>query len=371
MMPSRRDSGLSQGPVARSVVGTAFTIIELLVTMAVLSIFVVLLFSVTDNSFKLWRQTASDIAMFDSARAAFDTLSRRLSQATLNTYLDYYKVAGGSWIRRTPGDTAFVPNKYGRASDLAIFSGEAKGILGGDQQGHGIFFFAPLGYTGGNASLTDLPNLLNPLGYYVEWGDDSTLRPAFLDPLPKRSRFRLIEHIQPSQNFTYFEKFTDGNPNNDLPEDWIPATVASTGSQKNVLADNILALIIRPEVTSKEADLLGLADPWDLTEDYTYDSRADESRSHPPEDIQFAQLPPMLRVVLVAVSEKDAARLVGTGTAIPDAFKFQAGWFTDPAKLDTDLDALSKQLSDQNVQFRVFNQVIPLRGAKFSARKEK
>jgi uncharacterized protein (TIGR02599 family) len=347
----------------------AFTVLELLVTMAVLSVFVLLLALVTDNSFKLWRRTASDISMFDSARAAFDAMTRRLSQATVNTYLDYYD---SGWNRRSAANAAsFTPAKYGRASDLAIYSGfpDGLGLPGGAKQGHGIYFFAPLGYTGSNASLTDLPNLLNPVGYHVEWGDDTGLRPSFLSPLPSKSRFRLVETILPSQDFTLYPGFT--NPATPMDNgDWINPSLGLSSAHRVALADNIIALIIRPEVTEKEAGLLGFADPWDLTADYIYDSRAGEQRTTSPEDIQFAQLPPLLRVVMVAVSEKDAARLV-SGTTIPAALKLDTNWFTKPADLQQDLDALAKQLNDAGIQFRIFNQVIPLRGAKFSAAKEK
>ena len=77
----------------------------------------------------------------------------------------------------------------------------------------------------------------------------------------------------------------------------------------------------------------------------------------------------MLRVVMVAVDEKSAARLT-TGTTPPAVFQLNSGWFKDPAKLDENLTALEAQLIDAKVDFRIFNQVIPLRGAKFSSQKE-
>lgn len=342
----------------------AFTLLELLVTMAVLSLFVVLLTTLTDSSFKLWRSTQSSIVMFDSARSAYDSLTRRLAQATLNPYLDYYN---RDWQRRDSSNAnSFVPAKYGRASDLHFLSAEAAAILSGAQQGHGIFFFAPLGFTGGNETFSDLPNLLNAVGYYVEFGSDQNLRPDFLAPLPTRQRFRLIENILPSQDFTFYPDFTDTNTTND--DRWITSGLMGSKSSKQAIAENIIALIIRPEVTEQDASLLGLPTPEDLTTDFSYDSRAGRSLGS-PYDIQFAQLPPLLRVVMVAVDEKSAARLT-TGTTSPDAFKLDPTWFTDPAKLDEDLKKLSDQLSEAGVQFRIFNQVIALRGAKFSAQKE-
>lgn len=367
---SRDASNFFSCPVFRGGRRAGFSLLELLVTMAVLSIFVVLLFSVTDNSFKLWRSTSADISMFDSARAAFDTMTRRISQATLNTYLDYYD---SSWQRRNPSNAAsFTPAKYGRASDLAFLSGTARDIFKGSVQGHAIAFFAPLGYVAANRTLADLPNLLNPIGYHVEWGSDANLRPGFLSTLPAKNRFRLIERIVPSQNFTGYPSLTDTDDNNDST--WITDStngLDGTNAVKNVLGENIIALIIRPEVTQEDAKLLDLTAPEDITADYFYDSRAGEARTSDPEALQFAQLPPMLRVVMVAVSEKDAAKLIGNNSTAPDAFTLDSSLFSDPAKLNDDLDALSRKLTDANVQFRIFNQVIPLRAAKFSAQKEK
>ena len=347
-----------------------FSLLEVLVSTAVLALFVVLLTTITDSSFRLWRNTQSSIVSFDAARTAYDTLTRRLSKATLNTYLDYYEVTSGIWKRRNPSNAAgFIPNRYGRASDLHFVVDDAAALLGGNQQGKGVFFFAPLGFSNGNATLSDLPNLLNACGYYVEFGSDSNLRPSFLSSLPDKQRYRLIENILPTQNFNTscggYPAFTDTNDNND--DLWISSGLAGSNSVKNVLCDNIIALIIRPEVAAQDASLLGLTNSYSLTTDYAYDSRA--GRNTVVGALQFAQLPPMLRVVMVAVDEKSSKRLT-PGTTPPTAFQLNSGWFQNPANLDQDLADLEKQLIDAKVDFRIFNQVIPLRGAKFSAQKE-
>ncbi len=342
-----------------------FSLLEALVAMAVLSLFVVLMAQVTDTSFKLWRSMQSSVTMFESARTAYDAMTRRLSQATLNTYLDYYD---RNWLRRDAANAAsFVPSKYGRASDLQFLSGTASTILGGTRQGHGVFFFAPLGFTNNDAAYADLPHLLNAVGYYVEFGSDQDLRPPFLAAIPATHRFRLIENILPSQKFPFYQDFTDSDATND--DRWISSGLMGADSSRHVLAENVIALLIRPEVPAQDAKLLDLANPFDLTTDFTYDSRAGRGLGSPI-DIQFAQLPPLVRVVMVAVDEKSARRLTN-GTTPPDEFTLRPTWFTDPAKLDADLKSLSDQLSAAGVQFRIFNQVIALRGAKFSAQKEK
>jgi uncharacterized protein (TIGR02599 family) len=209
---------------------------------------------------------------------------------------------------------------------------------------------------------------LNACGYYVELGSDSALRPAFLSSLPIKNRYRLIENILPAQNFDStcggYPAFTDTNNNND--DLWITSGLAGSNAVKNVLCENIIALIIRPEVAAQDASLLGLANSFALTSNYFYDSRAGRTGVAA---LQFAQLPPLLRVVMVAVDEKSAARLT-TGFTPPTAFQLKSSWFQTPANLNQDLEELEKQLNDAKVDYRIFNQVIPLRGAKFSAQKE-
>ena len=55
-----------------------FSLLEVLVSTAVLALFVVLLTTITDSSFRLWRNTQSSIVSFDAARTAYNTLTRRL-----------------------------------------------------------------------------------------------------------------------------------------------------------------------------------------------------------------------------------------------------------------------------------------------------
>ncbi len=355
--------------IRRSMLG-GFTLIEVLVTMAVLSVFAILLLSVTDSTFKIWRSTSTSVTMFAAARTAYDTLTRRLAQATVNTYLDYYDAA---WDRRAPGDTTFVPDEYGRASDLAYVSGPAASILPGNASvhpGHGVFFFAPLGFTDNSALYADLPNLLNACGYYIEWGSDKDRRPSFLDPLPERWRFRLIENVQPSQDFTSYPEFTNDSSSDD--RNWITGGLDSN-SISQPIAENIIALILRPELPEQDAKEINPAwNPWDITETYTYDSRTESgrTRANDRDALQFAQLPPMLRVVMVAVDDAAAARVTGTSTTPPAALRLAPEWFQDPDKLDADLAELSAKLVDEGIPFRIFNQLIPLRGAKYTAQKE-
>ncbi len=370
----------------------SFTLIELLAAIVVLSLFVVLLAAITNSSFKLWKSTNGSIKMFASARTAYGIMGARLSQATLNTYLDYYDV---NWSRRpsnaSESFSTFTPAYYGRASDLHFYSGPAAAttVLGSNHQGDGMFFFVPLGYSNNNPTYADVPNLLNALGYYVEWGPDnnplSPYRPTFLpSSIPPKYRYRLIENVLPTQNFspTYgssYTNFTTAPITYAGYMPWISTTLANntTATGKSVLAENVIALIIRPEVSQQDAtNAFGAnGNPWNLTTNYLYDSQTLTGASRPPitttnpSALQFAQLPPLVRLVMVAVDESSAQRLT-KGTTAPAAFQLNPAWFQNVANLNTDLNSLSQQLTAAGVNYQIFNQVIALRGAQFSVQSE-
>ncbi|MBC8001055.1 MAG: Verru_Chthon cassette protein C [Opitutaceae bacterium] len=363
--PFARPSQLNRLPLSKDAYWRerrGFTLVELLVSMAVLSIFLVVLLMLTDISQKLWRRTSSSIQMFERARASFDVITRRLSQATVSTYLDYYDSSGA---RRNPTSTTFVPSSYGRASDLHFRSGVTSAILGSGIAAptHGAFFFAPLGFTDNNASYRDLPNLVNPVGYFVEFANDASERPAFLQSagLPDRYRYRLIEVVQPAQDFKGYPALTDTDLTND--SNWLTEAGGLKASTfKHTLAENIIAFVVRPELSERDAAAAGLPKPWNLTDGYSYNSRA--GKINAKDKMQFAQLPPLVRVSMVAVDENVAARLT-TGSTPPAVFD-TSSLFLDPDKFDADLQTLEASLSAARVQFRTFSSVISLRAAKWS-----
>ena len=66
-----------------------FTLVEVLVSMAVLALILGLLLGITSHTQKTWLRSQANGEQFQSARAGFERLSRHLSQAILNTYWDY------------------------------------------------------------------------------------------------------------------------------------------------------------------------------------------------------------------------------------------------------------------------------------------
>ena len=164
----------------------AFTIVEMLVSTAILGLLMVLLLSTVDQTQRVWLRSSNKVSQFQASRTAFEALTRNLSQATLNTNYGYE-------MDPKTGDPAF----YKRESDLHFISGTAarSKLLGTDEATyptHAVFFQAPLGATAeqddvGGEKLQKyraLNSMLSAVGYYIKWGEDEQL-PAFLAQNPE------------------------------------------------------------------------------------------------------------------------------------------------------------------------------------------
>ncbi len=308
----------------------AFTLVELLVAMAVLALLLVLLTSATSSTLSTISHASAKIDQFASARAGFDLLSQTLSQATLNTYYDYYNANGD---RRTQANAAiFDPSTYGRYSDLH-FKIRAN-ALGGQE----VFFQTPLS----RSQTSSAEGALNAVGYWIEYGPDNNWRPPTITT--ERSRFRLMQGIQPAENMEVFDKLDDS---------WI-SKLQQSPSVAMPIADNVIAMVIHPRLPKAQDPNGDL-----LTANYEYDSRGAIK-------IQQSQLPPALQLSLVVIDESSAARLdAAGGTAIQDAL---AGKFVSVVDFDKDLEALEKALSDATppINYLVLSAPLTLRESKFS-----
>ncbi len=97
----------------------AFTLVELLVSMVLLILIVAIVLQMSDQTGKIWHDSASKIQSFQDARAGFEAMTRKLSQATLNTYYDYYDAKNRPRKSLTGSDLVnFTPSRYDRISDL-------------------------------------------------------------------------------------------------------------------------------------------------------------------------------------------------------------------------------------------------------------
>jgi uncharacterized protein (TIGR02599 family) len=312
----------------------------------------------------LWKNTSGKIEGFRNARAAFDAMTRTISQATLETYFDYQD-SSGNWA----GSPTFIPSKYVRRSDLHFICGQGGGstspLLAASftynagtytPVTHAVFFQAPLGYS---AIYTTQQRLLNACGFYVAYGPDPNV-PSYLSSLSPRYRYRLMEFLQPSESLqVYMTSVAAGNQNT-----WFTNSITGTytNSANYVLAENVVALVVWPKLSSGDQATGTIT----LTNNYTYDSRSSTGT------LTYNQLPPVVQVTMVVIDETSAIHLGNTAT--PPALTTGAP-FDDVTKFTTDMTTLEGNLaatpgnSAANhipLNYRVYQTEVAISGAKWS-----
>lgn len=328
----------------------AFTLVELLVAMAITTVILALLLHMIGSSSSQWKSTHDNAEAYQAARAAFDSLTRTLSQATLNTEYDYYDAARRSRLvlAAQEGGAAqlknFQPDTYGRLSALHFICGKA---LVDDQQTHAIFFQAPLNFDTAPGGDGTASGQLNAVGYFVRFGSDAANRPPNIsatEPAP-RNRFRLMQYLQPTLELDTYRDVAASA--------WFSKDVnADPAANVHVLAENIVVLVILPKLPDEAMQ------PADaIAPDYEYDSRMAWGSGGQP--VQMHQLPPVVRVLMVAVDETSASHNPELGRGFNALFR-------KPAEFDDDLAEVETELNHQHVNYRVFQTDVPIRAAKWS-----
>jgi prepilin-type N-terminal cleavage/methylation domain-containing protein len=227
---------------------SAFTLVELMVSTALIALLMLLLLGTVDQTQNVWKRTTAKIAQFQASRAAFEAMNRRISQATLNTYYRATDTSSANakadFLFRRQSELQFLT---GHLSDASTKSGKVPGIFTSNPAisgltkpveraypTHGVFFFAPLGITEepglGDFKTTrrfrGLDAMLTACGYFIEYGDDPW-RPKIL-PLatatsagvPPRNRFRLMELSVPAEELTVYKRLDSvGGSANDPTSD--------------------------------------------------------------------------------------------------------------------------------------------------------
>ena len=343
----------------------AFTLIEVLVAASIIVILMGIMLGMTDQTQRLVRSTSSKVEAFQESRAAFESVTRHLSQATLNTFWDYEY------------DKMHEPTRYLRSAELRFTSGISSTLLKGTatRPGHCVFFHAPLGQVDDKTTLGSLDHLLNVWGYYVEVTDSERL-PSFLSAkTPQRKRFRLMEVMQPSEQLGTY-KYQDISK---YPTNWFSPLVSGANPPVRVLAENIVGLFILPRL-SKADELLWMRTtnsktPPILAPAYSYDTT--NTRVADPILNPRNQLPPVVQVTMVAIDEPSARKLEGDpegstpymGIDYSRIFRNPSNLEDDPGTPqpnDGDLSVLEGMLAKKHVSYRVFTTNVSIRGAKWS-----
>ena len=437
-------------------INAAFTLLEVMVSSALIVVIMGFLMYTMDQTQRTMRGADSRIGQFQTARVAFEAMTRNLSQATLNTYYDLDTKPAGKVAN---GET--VPTGYRRASDLHFVSGLAadEEILKSTEvidPTHAVFFQAPLGvsYQDDNtvlsssgyeaAPVTDSSNdkevkrkyrflngLMNVCGYYIHWSEDQVV-PTFLkddvaaNKIAPRYRYRLMEVTQPAETVAIYNNRWYTRPSGksknfvapsndgalskpyDNATDWIKVAVGKLQPTLGVktdysrpLADNIVAMIVVPKVPESDREISKKKRLDSLSEDYEYDSRpnkvyatdfTDGSTSvknllkTDQERSQYAQLPPILQVTLIAIDEDSGAKLEsslsdpksgpsehwahGLFKKLEDEKKFneELGTESKPSEqsLLGRLAGLDPALKLPKMNFRIFTTDVVMRSAKWT-----
>ena len=317
------------GPPSRP--PAAFTLIELLVSTVIFILILGLVIAIMSSASSLWLRHRNQSVAFESANAAFETLTRTLGQAVLNTY----------WEVKN--------NSYGRSSELHFTMGPTVDLLGsGSSQefpGEAVFFQAILGRPT-DSSLRRLPLLVNGVGYFVHF-DDGPANPAFLDSVvTPRHRFRLYEWLQPTEQLEVYGD-TSG-------KSWFRNSLsAGVMANSNVLAENVIGLVLLAEYPDANGTIIP---------SYLYDSRDDTT----PQSLH--QLPPRIRVTMVVIDESSAIRLAEKYSAAAPPIQPDATWFQDPQEFGADLDLWENRLKSASpkINYRIFTATVIIQNAKWS-----
>ena len=399
-------------PKKRTGVSRGFTLVEMMVAISLLMLLMLVTVYILSAVTTIDTRTRAKVDTFREARAGFEVMTRRVSQAMLNTYWDYeFPMTGGK------PDTSKPPTRYVRQSELHFISGPmraggASALLpttsGMQSVTHGIFFQSPQGLSTAPSTTVsaNLPNTLNASGYFVEYTSDMaqkmergyTDRPDFLGkdtPLPaERWRFRLTEFNQGSEYLQVY-RATAKIPTI-KPLDWFqvplkrPFLASNTGNppepiNTRVLAENVIALIILPHRSPNDPVPPGAK--TQLAPNYLYNSRGYVSATDDYTALSRNQLPPMVQVTMVVLDERSAERLQAAlsapdkmtnatdklgltgGTIVP--FSKPSTIANPPAKDEkdkylSDLQELEKKLVGLNLNYRIFSTDVSILQARWS-----
>ena len=418
-----------QGSRKRQASARGFTLVELLVSMAILAVIMLLVTQMIGATSKVWSKTSAKIDSFRQARLGFELLTTELKQATTNTYWDYFNAQGltvGQY-NATGNSAPFSPAAYGRQSELHFISGpEATtnipyGTASTIPTAHGVFFTWEGGYSS-TSTYSSLNSLLNGTGFCIEFGGDTAGATAYFSNGPPLAvlgttrtplyRYRLEQFVEPSDKSLFYNySLTSGTNYYDWYAAYHPgltlADLPGHAATVRIVANNIIALVIWPKkintITDTDPNVPG---DTALAPNYSYDSRGGVKSGTPPwipvngsgtfvpQPLNLNQMPPILQVAMVALDEPSAAILQGSssaqvaGTAAKPTIQYLfSSAVTNPAtgkqlftvaappptgatmsNMDSDLAYLQTQLAamPSHPAFQVYETTIAIRGAKFS-----
>jgi uncharacterized protein (TIGR02599 family) len=376
-----------------------FTLIELMISTAVLSMILIMVFQMLKGMQTTWKRTRQDVGEFKDARQAFEEITRRVSQATLNTYYSYrYEEMSGRGGVKIRVGREFIPQSElhfvcGPAETLGIAKANSRQV--GQRYTHAVFFQAPFGFCidedkqePERLQYEKMNGLMNSWGYFVEFNTDELDRPQFLNQLdnsPKpRPRYRLMEFRQPTEYLQIYKlnlREMDKNASQEKLYQWFNDGNYSVNSEWNtslkdrdtegffrttrVVSENIIAMILHP----RESDEKRESDKDELAPDYHFDSRRFQWEGSGTLATRTRhQLPPVIDITFVAVDEASFNAYTvrkGIKTADDDPMLVEKDLFTKAKNFRKDLKTLEDKLTLERLDFRTFNTSLRIRESKW------
>ncbi|SKA80691.1 Verru_Chthon cassette protein C [Prosthecobacter debontii] len=345
---------------------SAFTLVEIMVSMTVLVVLLLISAQVIGTVQSTWTASSARVGQFREARIAFDIITRNLSQATLNAYIDYDQ----SYLTATTnaGSGAVAPSKYLRKSDLRFVSDLASTLVpnagsASIAPGHAVFFQAPLGIAH-DPQYVGLDRLLCGRGYFVQYTSDDFFRPSILPPGVPRYRYRLMEFSPPAEKNTVY----DDDKNKWIKDAGIQIEDQEVPTNRGLtrpIADNIVGMAILPMI---EANAQGRSSGAIFEPQLSYDSLLGATASSQGNQ---HRLPPLVKVILVAIDERSADRLSQMGDGSTPPFGTDISDALTGSTMSTDVNAALEEVAEalrkKRVNYRVFSATVALRGAKWSS----
>lgn len=379
--------------------GRGFSLIELLVSTAVLSMLLIMVFQMLKGMQTTWKRTRQDVGEFKDARQAFEEITRRVSSATLNTYFSYRyddQLVNGATIRM---GREIIPQSElhfvcGPADELGIAQKNSSQV--GQRYTHAIFFQAPFGFCidedknkADQLQYERMNGLMNAWGYYIEFNTDELDRPQMLNQLdnsPKpRPRYRLMEFRQPTEYFQIYKlhlRDMDKNASREKIYEWFTEGKYSVNSEWNtsledrdsegffrttrVVSENIIAMILHP----READEKRESSTDELAPDYHFDSRRFQWSGSSDEALKTRhQLPPVIDITFIAVDETSFNKFAvqeQIRSAEDDPKLVDKDLFKRARDFRKDLKTVEERLTQKKLDFRIFNTSLRIRESKWT-----
>jgi hypothetical protein len=299
--------------------GAGASLLEMLVSMVVLSLLMVWMVQVLSGAMRVWTLGREKMGRFKGVREGISVMEDRLSQV----------MAGNRWEYEYEGVAPAIPRAYVVASELRFRSGVAAWQMEptGDRQlrGHAVSFVSRGRGHGGGAS--EGGSGMRGGAFFVAYGEER----GGLEGMERKRRYRLYETSEP------LRRGVDGG----FEVGWRSRAVERAW----VVAENVVLLVVVPmrETIGDEAPVvLGCR----------YDS-ADWGH----------EVPPQVRILMVGIDEGSAERLEAAGMLedlVPE------GWFDEwenGEDLEAELAALRRRLDGEmgmRVGYQIFDRTVAI-----------